>query len=141
MYNNSLLSSFIKYVKPSTNPWKCINLLPNFRLYNLKKTSFLTTDMLLLLHQKFLGFLYSPDSAILYTLVKTDYCLCIYILCTLRVLIVSENWWQLFYFKLLLSVNDIPLFIYKNFLRSQVSKSRELETDSSDCYKGARWVP
>lgn len=113
----------------------------NFRLYNLKKTSFLTTGMLLLLHQKFLGFLCSPYSAVWYTLAQTDYCLFIYILCTLRVLIVSENWWQLFYFKLLLSVNDIPLFIYKNFLKSQVSKSRELETDSSNCYKGVLCVP
>lgn len=70
--------------------------------------------------------------------VKTDYFLFTYILCTFTVLLqkIGEDCSILN-----LSVNDIPLFIYKNFLKSQVSKNREMETDSSNCYKGILLVP
>lgn len=47
---------------------------------------------------------------------------------------VSEK--GLFYFKLLLSVNVLPLFIYKNFLKLRVSESRDRGMDSLSGYKG-----
>lgn len=40
---------------------------------------------------------------------------------------ISETWWRLICFKLLLFVNDLPLFMHKNFLKSHTSKRKELD--------------
>lgn len=100
-----------KYVKLLTNPKK---YFLNFRLYNLEENNLFNHWYTVITTSKVSEF--SVLSLNCYILNPKLIIACSStFLCTSK-RSVSANWWRLFHFKLLLSVNEPLLLIYRNFL-------------------------